>query len=114
MIIAFFFLVNSKGASVEETEDLSSDMVLSGLNMVHNSLVGGKNDKTELSGWENTVNEFLEVLQFKVESWGDDTALVKSSIELNNDLSRSVVVNDFELVDISMLLHDSKELDNDL
>ena len=89
-------------------------MLLSGLNVVDDTLVGSEDDETELSGWENLINELLEILQLEVESWGDDTALVKSSIELNNNLSGSSIVNNLEFVDISMLLHDSKELDNDL
>ena len=101
-------------SSVEESEDLTTDMLLSGLNVIKDTLVSGEDNKSELSGWENLVDELLEILELKVESWGDDTALVKSSIELDNDLSRSLIVNNLELVDVSLRLHDSKELDNDL
>ena len=100
--------------SVEETEDLTTDMVLSGLVVVHDTLVGGQDNVTELSGWEDIVDELLEVLELKVESWGDDTALVKSSVEVNDDLSGSTIINDFEFVDVSVLLHLSEELDDDL
>ena len=62
-------------------------MVLSGLDMIHDSLVGGQDNMTKLSGWENIVDKLLEVFKFEVESWGDDTALVKSSVKVNDDLS---------------------------
>ena len=102
------------GGSVEESENLSTDVLLSGLNMVDNTLVGGEDDVSELSGWEDLVNELLEILQLQVESWGDDTALVKSTVKVNNDLSGPGVVNDLELVDVAVLLHQSEELDDDL
>lgn len=89
-------------------------MVLSGLVVIHDTLVGSEDYVTELSGWEDIVDELLEVLQLKVESWGDDTALVKSSVEVNDDLAGSTVINDLEFVDVSVLLHLSEELDHDL
>ena len=101
-------------SSVEETENLSSDVLLSGLEVVDNTLVGGEDDETELSGWENLWDKLLEVLELEVESWGDDTALVQSSVKVNDDLAGSGVVNNLELVDVTMLLHKSEELDDNL
>ena len=89
-------------------------MVLSGLVVVHDTLVGGEDNVAKLSGWEDIVDELLEVLELEVESWGDDTALVKSSVEVNDDLAGSTVINDLEFVDVSVLLHLSEELDDDL
>lgn len=100
--------------SVEETKNLTTDMSFSTLIVVHDTLVGRKHDIAELSGWKNLVNKFLEILQFEVESWRDDTALVKSSVEVNDDLSGSTIIKDFEFIDVSVLLHLSKELDDDL
>jgi|TARA_B110000238_G_C15698100_1_gene257171 hypothetical protein len=89
-------------------------MVLSGLDVIHDTLVGSQDNVTELSGWEDLVDELLEVLELEVESWGDDTALVKSSVEVNDDLSGSTIIDDLEFVDVTVLLHLSKELDDDL
>ena len=89
-------------------------MVLSGFVMVHDTLVGGEDDVTELSGWQEGIDELLEILELEVESWGDNTALVQSSVKINNDLSGSGIINDFEFANISVLLHLSEELDNDL
>ena len=101
-------------SSVEETKNLSTDVLLSGLNVVDNTLVGGEDDESELSGWEDLINKLLEVLELEVESWGDDTALVKSSVEVDDDLAGSGIVNNLELVDITVLLHKSEELDDNL
>ena len=89
-------------------------MVLSGLDVIHDTLVGSQDNVTELSRWEDLVDELLEVLELEVESWGDDTALVKSSVEVNDDLSGSTIIDDLEFVDVTVLLHLSKELDDDL
>ena len=89
--------------SVEESEDLTTDMVISSLNMVHDTLICGKDDETELSGWEDLINELLEILQFQVESWWDNGAFVESSVKINDDLSGSLVIDDFEVVDITVL-----------
>ena len=100
--------------SVEETENLTTDVLLSGLDVVDDTLVGSEDDETELSGWENLINELLEILELEVESWGDDTALVKSTVKVDDDLAGSGIVNDLEFVDVTVLLHKSKELDDNL
>ena len=89
-------------------------MVLSGLDVIHDTLVGSQDNVTELSGWEDLVDELLEVLELEVESWGDDTALVQSSVKVNDDLAGSGIVNDLEFVDVTVLLHKSEELDDNL
>ena len=89
-------------------------MLGSCLDVVHNTLVGGEHDVAELSGWKDLVNKLLEVLQLKVESWRDDTALVESSVQVDDNLSISGIINNLEGVNVTMLLHDSQELDNDL
>ena len=40
---------HGEGISVEESENLSSDVVSSGLVVVHDSLVGGEDNVSELS-----------------------------------------------------------------
>ena len=89
-------------------------MVLSGLLVIHNTFVGGEDDVSELSGWKNLINELLEILKFEVESWGDNTAFVESSVKVNNDLSGSGIIDDLEFTNVTVRLHVSEELDNDL
>jgi hypothetical protein len=105
---------HAHGSSVEETEDLSSDMLGSGFVVIHDTLVGGEDDETELSGGEDGGVEVFEFGEGEVESGGDDTALVESTVELDNDLTGSGIVDDLELVDVAVLLHASEELDENL
>lgn len=43
----------------------------------------------------------LTLVDGDVEAGGDDTSLVQSSIELNDNFVRTVVVNDLELANVS-------------
>ena len=73
--------------SIEVAEDLATDVLSLGFFVVHDTVGGGKNDITELSGWEDVVDKLLKVLEFKIVSWRDDSALVQSTVKLNDDLA---------------------------
>ena len=100
--------------SVEEAEDFATDMLGTSLVVVHDALVGGQDDNTELTGGEDGVGEVLELLEGKIEAGGDDTALVQTTVEVDNDLAGASIVDDLELVDVAVLLHDLEEFDEDL
>jgi hypothetical protein len=82
--------------------------------MIHNSISSGKDDVAKLSRWEDLVAPVLNLVDWNVKSWRDDSALVNSSKELDDDFSGSVVIDDFEFSNVSFLLHNFKELDEDL
>jgi hypothetical protein len=89
-------------------------MLGTGFVVIHDTLVGGEHDETELSGGEDGVVEIFELGEGEVESGRDDTTLVESAVELNNDLTGSGIVDDLELVDVAVVLHASEELDENL
>lgn len=64
---------------VEEAEDLASNMLSPGLLVVHDTSGGGKDDVTELTGWEELDNPLLEVTELDVVAWADDTGLVQAT-----------------------------------
>jgi hypothetical protein len=74
---------------------------LSGFEVVHDSLVGGQDDVSELSGWQDLVQDLLVVFELDIKPWGDDSALVDSSVELNDDFAVSLIINDFEFTNVS-------------
>lgn len=82
--------------------------------MVHNALVGGQDDETELTGGKDGVGEVFEVLDLQVKAGGDDTALVKTAVKVNDNLSSASIVDDGELSNIALLLHNAENLDEDL
>lgn len=109
----FFEYIQSK-SSIEESENFSTDMSFSAFLMGEDALVGCEDEVTELSGREDAAGPLFEVSEDDIVPGRDDTALVDSSQKLNDNLLASVVVDDFELTNVVVLLHDSQEFDQDL
>ena len=65
--------------------------------MVHDTGGGGEDDVAELTGREQLDNPLLELGETDVVAGRDDTGLVETAVELDNDLAGSVVVNLLEL-----------------
>jgi hypothetical protein len=63
---------------VEETQNLSSNVLSSCLFMIHDTSTGSKNNETELTRWQKFDDPFLEILQLDVETRADTTSLVQS------------------------------------
>lgn len=76
-------------------------MLPSGLLVVHDTGGGGKDDLTERSGGEEQVDPVLDGVNGDVESGRDDTGLVESTVQLNDDLATSVVIDELELADVA-------------
>lgn len=76
-------------------------MAPTGLLVVHDAGRGGKDDLTERTGGEEQVDPVLDGVNGNVEAGRDDTALVETTVELDNDLAATVVVNELELADVA-------------
>jgi len=81
--------------------------------VVHDTGRGGQDNETELTGREKLDNPLLEVAEFDIVSRRDTSSFVDTSLELDNYLSGTVVVNLLELANVFVLLHNAQELDND-
>ena len=104
-----FWICIQSQSSIEEADDLSSDVPLSGLLMSEDSLVGGDDKMAELSGGEDVIGPLLEVRKKDVVVGRDDTALVNAANQLNDHLLAPVVIDDLKLTDVVVLLHDPQE-----
>ena len=82
--------------------------------VVHDTVGGGNNQETELSGGKDVVGPLFVIVELKVESGGDDTAFIDSAQKFDDDLATSVIINDFEFTNVTVLLHDSQESEDDL
>ena len=71
----------------EESEDLASGMLPLSLFVIHDTISCGKHDVAELTRWQQVSGELLKSIQSNVESRGDNTALVETANEVNNNLS---------------------------
>lgn len=108
------------GCLVEEANDLASNVLATGLLVVHDTSRGGEHDETELTSREQLDNPLLKLSQADVVAGGDDTALVEATntvsertprrtlfflyspaVELNDDLAAAVVVDLLELADVA-------------
>jgi len=87
---------------VEETNDLASDVLAAGLLVVHDTGRGGEDDVAELTGREQLDNPLLELGETDVVAGRDDTGLVETAVELDNDLAGSVVIDLLELANVAL------------
>ena len=60
-----------------------------------------ENNDTEATSGEEQIDPRLDLVDLNVVSWRDNASLVQTTVELNNDLSRTVVVDDFEFADVA-------------
>ena len=103
-----------KHRSVEVSEDLATNVLSLGFFVIHNSEGCCENDISKLSWRKDLIDKLLEVFQLEIVSWRNNSTFVKSSVKLNDNLAVSLVVYNFKLIDVSVLLHHSEELDDNL
>ena len=60
--------------------------------MVHDSIGGCENDVSKLSWGENLIHEILKVFKFDIESRGNNTTLIQSSIQFHYNFAISLVI----------------------
>lgn len=58
---------------------------------------------SELTGWQDLGGPLLKLVDLNVESWRDDSALVQSAQQFDDDLARSVVIDVLELADVAWM-----------
>ncbi len=63
---------------------------------------------------QKVVDPLFDFIDLDGESWRNDTTLVQTAVQLNDNLSLSMIINNFKFLNISVLLHNAKELDNNL
>ena len=100
--------------SVEETEDLTTGVALTGLLVVHDAHGGGQDNEAELTGGEDVLLPLLELVNGNVVTGADGTALVEAAVQGDDDLASAVIIDELEGTDVTVLLHDLQELDDDL
>ncbi len=103
---------NGIGCLVEETDDLSSDVLSAGLFVVHDTSTGGEDDVAKLTRGQQLHHPLLEVAELDVVAGRDDTSLVQAAVELNDNLATAVVINLLEFTNVTcpifLSVHDRK------
>lgn len=89
-------------------------MPVPGLLVGEDALVGGDDEVAELPGGQDAAGPLLEVGEGEVVAGRDDSALVDAADEFDDDLLGSVIVDDLELADVAVGLHEAEEADDEL
>ena len=80
-------------------------MFLPGLLMIHDALGGGEQEIAKLSRGKEVFDPGLDSGNLDIESGGNDTTLVKTAIQLDDNLAGPMVIYFLKFIYVSMLLH---------
>ena len=80
-------------------------MLALSLLVVHDSHRGGQNDVTELTAGEQVASPHLNLVDLHIEAGRDATALVQTTVQIHDNLSRPVVINHGDLANVTCTLH---------
>lgn len=96
---------------VDVGKDLATDVLATSLLVVHDTGRGGEDHLAERTSREEEGDPVLDSVNGNVEAGRDDTALVKTAVELDDDLAGAVVVNNLKLANVTCVLawSDNKE-----
>ena len=109
------FIHNHKCISlIVISNDLASSFSSTCFVVCHNTVCGGHNDFTELTGWKKVHNPLFDVTNTAIKAWGDNTTLVQTADKVDNDFSTTVIIYEFEVSDVSVLLHGLQKFDDNL
>jgi len=107
-------LFSKKQDLEEETDDLATSVLAAGLLVVHDAVRGGEDNVTELTGRQKIGAQLLDAGVLDIEAGGDHTALIDAADQIDDDLAGAVIIDDLEIADVAVLLHDLQKFDNDL
>lgn len=100
------------GNLIKVSENFASRMLSNSLLMIENAIRRRQDEVTKLSRRQDIIRPSLNVRQLQIESRRDDAALVDSTIEIDDNFPRSLVIDQFKVTNVSMLLHDLEEFDD--
>jgi len=97
---------------IEVTKNFATGVLATGLLVIHNTIRGGQDDETELTGWQQVGDPLLHIIDLDIKTRADDTTLVKTTVELDDDLTGAMIIDNLEFTNVAVLLHDSQEFDD--
>jgi hypothetical protein len=69
--------------------------------MIHNPSTGGKNNISNTSSRQKLIDPFLQIGKTNIETRRDDTAFVETTVKLNDNLARAVIINFLEFSNVA-------------
>lgn len=76
-------------------------MLLSGLLVVHNTSRSGENNVTKLSGRQKSGDPLLNLVDTDIKARRNDSSLVQTTSELDNNLASSVIIDILEFSNVA-------------
>ncbi len=76
-------------------------MLATSLLMVHDTERGSQDNETELTGREEVSNPLLNLINLNIKTGGNDTTLVKTSVELDNNLTSTMIIDNLKFTNIA-------------
>ena len=86
---------------IEVAEDLATSVTTTGLLVVHDAVRRGQHNDAELTRRHQLSDPLLELAVLDVEARRDDTALVDASVEVDDDLARTAIIDNLKLSDVA-------------
>ena len=86
---------------IEKPNYLPSDMLSPCLLVVHDASTCGQHHVAELSARQELYYPFLQIAELDIVARRDDTSLIESTIELDNNLPVSVIINFFKFANVT-------------
>lgn len=83
------------------TENLATSVLSDSLLVVHDTVGSGQDEVTEVTGRKEVVAPLVHVLEGDVETGRDDTSLVQAADEVDDDLAVSMIIDNFELANVT-------------
>src|SRR5690606_7016135 len=94
--------VNSEGRGGNiRTENLAGNVLATGLLVIHDTSGGGEDDEAELTRGQETDDPVFKVVELDVVAGHNDTGLVETAVELDDDLAGAVVIDLLELANVA-------------
>jgi len=87
--------------SVEESKDFPSNMLSSRFLMIHDPSAGSQHNVSDTSSRQELIDPVLHIPKTNVEPRRNDPTFIQTSIELNHNFARTMIVNFLKLSDIA-------------
>merc|ERR1719401_130690 len=100
--------------SKKEANNLATRVLPASFLVVHDAIWCGEDNMAELTRRQEVACNLFNTTKLNIEPRGDDPAFVDASNQLNDNLARPMVVHDFQITNVTMLLHNLQKLDNHL
>ena len=82
--------------------------------VIHDAERSGHHDVSELTRRKQVVRPLLDGSKCQIESWRNNTALIKTADELNDNLAAAMVIDDLEFANISWLQQLQLDVNNNI